>query len=70
MVKLQCTAHPLCPNDATCTMVNYKSRVVLGYNCDHHMQQLTRAKDPDYDRMPLPETEEGLAQWYKTWKGL
>lgn len=54
--KLTCTApcSPPCTREATFTLINARSRVPLGVNCDEHIKPLMRARDPDYDKEPLP----------------
>jgi len=64
---MRCTAHPNCQSEATFTLVNAKSRVVLGFNCDAHLAPLLLKRD-DYDKMPLPTSDDELPDWYKNWE--
>jgi hypothetical protein len=52
-----CTAPcvPPCTQEATFTLLNTKSRVYLGVNCDHHLAPLIKkVGDSDYSTAPLP----------------
>ena len=61
MTKLICTAPcvPPCTNEATFKLLNYRSRSILGVNCDMHLKPLIRDRDPDYDKAPLDKVVEG-----------
>ena len=65
--RIACTAHPRCAEPAAFTLLNMKSREVLGYNCEQHANSCaarTTAGVHDYDLAPLPNTTEDLTQWY------
>lgn len=56
--SIPCTAPciPPCCSAATFTLLNMKSRSVLGFNCDQHLQPLIKkGGDSDYDKAALPD---------------
>ena len=59
---MKCTAPcvPPCEKSATFRLLNWKSRSILGANCDEHLEPLLEIKnpsnrEPDYDKADLPE---------------
>ena len=53
-MKVLCTApcFPACQNEANGTLLNAKSKAVLGWNCTDHFRRLVK---DDYELAPMPE---------------
>ena len=51
-MKCICTAPciPACTEEAEYTLLNSKSKSVLGQNCKHHTESLTEKEDSDYSK--------------------
>jgi hypothetical protein len=64
--KFTCTAPciPPCTQQATFKLLNMKSRVVLGVNCDEHLEPLLKLKngERDYDKAPI---DDNMPSWVK-----
>jgi hypothetical protein len=54
-MKCTCPCIPPCGSEAAFALLNMKSRALLGFNCEMHVDPLVNNPAKDYDKKSLPE---------------